>query len=166
MTRLSVAVVLAASALSACTPGQEVTVTPRIVVTVGVLSVGQSGGVACIWIDTPNGSRRELILTRGWALQGDPVRLTNPAGTEAARVGDAISVTGRGDIAGASVCSGDPPLVAESVVKVALASPVSSAHRNVIFTSNTLRECPSGRKRRGPIATRHPLLVGMRKCIR
>jgi hypothetical protein len=100
--------------LVGCVPGHEVVVTPPTVVIVGFLSGGQAAGYDCLWL-TAVGKRRELIIPSGWSAKQSPARLFDSTGKQVAVAGNTIRVTGPGDIAGQSVCSPDPPVVATHI---------------------------------------------------
>ena len=81
----------------------------------GVLGSDSIEG-GCGYLQTPDGTRYQVIYPEGWDLQLGPLQLTSPAGEVVARGGDEVTV--RGSLASdmASICQIGPIFQANEVV--------------------------------------------------
>ena len=73
----------------------------------GVLGADSIEG-GCGYLETPGGTRYEVIYPDGWQLQLTPLQLTSPAGEVVARGGDEVTVRGAEATSMASICQIGP----------------------------------------------------------
>ena len=81
----------------------------------GVLGADTIEG-GCGYLQTPDGTRYQVIYPEGWDLTLSPLQLTSPAGDVVARGGDEVTVRGRVATDMASICQIGPIFRSTAVV--------------------------------------------------
>jgi hypothetical protein len=103
----------------ACGPGTIVTTTMTIGSVEGRLVAGsvdwEGQQFECAWLEDATGRRFDVMFPPGWEVTFDPLRIDDTTGRAIASEGDEIRVTYIAEGVGATVCSPDVPLVAETV---------------------------------------------------
>lgn len=81
----------------------------------GVLGADTIEG-GCGYLETPDGTRYQVIYPEGWDLELSPLQLTSPTGDVVARGGDEVTVRGSVATDMASICQIGPIFQATEVV--------------------------------------------------
>jgi hypothetical protein len=70
----------------------------------------------CVYLETPDGRRLEVIYPDGWRVRRSPLALIGPDGTEVAGAGDTITIRGAETQDMVSICQMGPIVRAVEVL--------------------------------------------------